>query len=161
MELPYGIPLPAGYRWQEGKERDRVRVQEWLQATLQESFPDQQDWRHLEATVARLYDPLSTPCWWIMLGQLNRIGCLWIGTSLDQITGKSVGYMFMLRVDPDHRRRGLGRTLLLAGETWARQKGLSGLCLQVFASNQTAIGLYTQTGFVTQGFWLGKSFAEN
>lgn len=57
-----------------------------------------------------------------------------------------------LMVAASHRRRGIGRELLAAAETWARGAGVSKLELHVFPHNLPAIALYEQTGYVREGF---------
>jgi ribosomal protein S18 acetylase RimI-like enzyme len=50
-------------------------------------------------------------------------------------------------VDPAFRRRGVGRSLLKAVETWVSQRGLSSLRLVVHDANVAAIRLYEQLGY--------------
>ena len=49
------------------------------------------------------------------------------------------------------RGRGVGSALLAAAADWARDRGLHKLCLEVFAHNEAAIGLYRACGFVEEG----------
>lgn len=150
--------LPPGYCWREGTRWDHAQIQWWLQATLQEAFPEQTHWDHLQGTIERLYDPPQTPCWWILSQSSSQVvGCVWVGTSLDQVTNQRVAYVFLLRVDPEHRRQGLGRVLIQQVESWSREQRLAGVLLQVFSHNQPALSLYTQQGFTTQGYWLHKA----
>ena len=50
-------------------------------------------------------------------------------------------------VDPDHRNRGIGRALIASVEEWARQKGASGVSLQVAAANGRGRKFYGDLGF--------------
>ena len=50
-------------------------------------------------------------------------------------------------VEPDHRNRGMGRALLQSVEAWAREKGASGVSLQVAAANARARKFYEDLGF--------------
>ena len=50
-------------------------------------------------------------------------------------------------VDPEHRSLGIGRALLKSVEEWARQKGASGVSLQVAAANARGRKFYEDLGF--------------
>ncbi|MCF2970881.1 GNAT family N-acetyltransferase [Synechococcus sp. Nb3U1] len=153
-----GIPLPPGYRWRIGSAWDRPRIRQGLQATLQESFPEQTNWDHLEATLDRLFDPPHTPCWWILKEETAEpVGCVWVGISTDQATYQRVAYIFLLWVDPAHRRQGLGKALIQQVEQWGSQQQLAAITLQVYHHNQAALSLYQQADFTVQGYWLHKS----
>lgn len=51
-------------------------------------------------------------------------------------------------VHPDHRHRGIGRRLVLAGLAWATESGAHQVMLEVDAGNEAAGALYGQLGFV-------------
>ncbi len=57
-----------------------------------------------------------------------------------------------LMVAATHRRRGIGRALLVAAGGWARQNGIRKLELHVFPHNAGAIGLYKRFGFEREGY---------
>jgi RimJ/RimL family protein N-acetyltransferase len=57
-----------------------------------------------------------------------------------------------LMVAASHRRRGIGRALLLAAEEWARSAGVSKLELHVFPHNEPALALYEHAGYEREGF---------
>jgi putative acetyltransferase len=54
-------------------------------------------------------------------------------------------------VHRDWRGRGVGSALVQAAIDRARDRGLHKLCLEVFAHNTAAIGLYRKFGFVVEG----------
>jgi ribosomal protein S18 acetylase RimI-like enzyme len=56
-----------------------------------------------------------------------------------------------LMVDPEHRRRGIGRALLERTVEWARGTGVTKLELHVFPYNEAAIRLYESFGFRREG----------
>lgn len=133
----------------EGTTRDRALVSAFLQTTYRELYPDRADFSHLEATVASYLSDL-TPIWFVKhrhdsLG--TNIGCLWIGIAIDQITGTRHPNIFLIYVDPAHRRRGIGSALMQQAEDWARSQGYPRIGLQVFTTNQPALQLYQKLGY--------------
>ena len=58
---------------------------------------------------------------------------------------------FGMFVDRGWRGRGVGSALIHATIDWAHDQGLHKLCLEVFAHNAAAIGLYGKSGFVEEG----------
>ncbi len=50
-------------------------------------------------------------------------------------------------VEPDHRNLGMGRALLRSVEAWAKERGASGVSLQVAAANARARKFYEELGF--------------
>src|SRR5437879_135736 len=52
---------------------------------------------------------------------------------------------------PGYRGRGLGRQLVAQAVRAARKAGIERIELEVFASNERAIGLYRESGFGTEG----------
>lgn len=58
------------------------------------------------------------------------------------------GWVNYLAVHPDHRRQGLGRTLMAEAERRLRELGCPTLNLQVSTSNDTAVQFYRRIGYV-------------
>lgn len=67
-----------------------------------------------------------------------------------EVSQHGFGELGML-VDRGWRGRGAGSALLAAAVDWARGQGLHKLCLEVFAHNTAAIGLYRKSGFTEEG----------
>ncbi|MGL5080605.1 MAG: GNAT family N-acetyltransferase [Microcoleaceae cyanobacterium] len=88
------------------------------------------------------------------------IACLWLGNAIDQVEGDRIAYIFLLYVDPQHRRRGIGSALMQQAEYWARQRGDRKISLQVFSQNQPALNLYQKQGYQVQSLTLQKSLQQ-
>lgn len=149
----------------------------FLQRTYQELCP-RASLAHL-ATTAETYFSNRTPLWWVewesgqaaqpkgLLAQVTanhprptlKVGCLWMGTAIDQCLGYHHSHILLLYVDPQHRRLGLGRQLMKTAENWARKQGDPQLTLQVFVDNQAAIQLYQTLGYQPQALTLVKSLS--
>ena len=72
-----------------------------------------------------------------------HVGDLWLGTGSDW----KEAWIFDIRIDAEHRGRGLGRATLAAGEAYARSLGASAIGLHVFAFNDVARTLYETSGY--------------
>ncbi len=59
--------------------------------------------------------------------------------------------IYTVCVRPESRRQGIGRKLLTAAITFARQNGVSRIFLEVAVDNQAALKLYEDFGFVKTG----------
>jgi ribosomal protein S18 acetylase RimI-like enzyme len=121
----------------------------FLQLTYQELYPYQQDYQHLRTTVDRYFSG-NTPLWFVTIPNGNRakkIACLWLGIAIDQATGIRHPNIFLVYVEPTHRRQGIGRALMEHAQAWAKAQGYTQIGLQVFISNQPAIDLYQQLGY--------------
>jgi ribosomal protein S18 acetylase RimI-like enzyme len=56
-----------------------------------------------------------------------------------------------IAVSQDHRRRGIGTSLMGTAMAWARSVGVEKLLLSVYPGNDAAISLYRRLGFVEEG----------
>ncbi len=161
------MPLPPGYQVKLGSSLDRALLLKFMQQTYQEMEPGG-DFAHLVTTVEQ-YLSQETPLWWVNLltpcqvsGSVflepvpQPIGCLWLGTAIDQLTGSRHAHVFLLYVAPDHRRQGIGTVLMHQAETWARDRGDGQIGLQVFQTNEAALSLYTGLGFQPRSLWMVK-----
>jgi ribosomal protein S18 acetylase RimI-like enzyme len=145
-----------GYQLRSGSGLDRATLLKFMRRTYQELHPDQ-NFAHLAHTVEQ-YLSKETPLWWVDLAECATvpIACLWLGNAINQVNGDRHAYIFLLYVQPEHRRRGLGSALVRLAETWAIERGDRQIGLQVFANNQPALNLYTKLGYQTQSLLLIK-----
>lgn len=161
--------MPVGYHLRLGSGLDRALLVQFMHRTYQE-MEATDSCAHLAQTVDQ-YLSRETPLWWVTpmaesspgvpsnpaLNRANQpIACLWLGTAIDQVHGDRHAHIFLLYVLPEHRRRGIGRALMLQAEAWARERGDRQIGLQVFQSNQAALNLYHDLGFQAQSVWMVK-----
>ncbi|WGV26045.1 GNAT family N-acetyltransferase [Halotia branconii] len=160
--------LLPGYYIRCGSTLERSLLVKFMQRTYQHLFPEQ-DFAHLARTVEQ-YFSRDTPLWWVDFSKEDGeeitnspapIACLWVGNAIDQVQGDRHAHIFLLYVEPEHRRRGVGTALMRYIENWATQRGDRQLGLQVFQSNQPALNLYNQLGYQTQSLWMVKSLNTN
>ncbi len=71
--------------------------------------------------------------------------CGWLAATL--LLAETAELEFVM-VQPAHRGRGLGRSLVTRWLAWARVQGATEAFLEVRASNQAALALYRGLGFV-------------
>jgi GNAT superfamily N-acetyltransferase len=148
----------AEYSLVAGTVNDRALVLSFLETTYRELYPTQSDFGHLENTIER-YFSLDTPVWFVShRANADRyIACLWLGIALDQITGNRHPNIFLIYVDPAHRRQGIGRVLLERSETWGREQNYTHISLQVFTTNEPALTLYQQLGYRSHSLSMMKA----
>ena len=165
--------LPEGYQIEKvNRDRDRPYQRtksirplliEYMQLTYQEVYPDREDFDNLQETV-NSYFSSSTPVWLVKKtsdGIENpTVGCLWMGTTRDRAIVSRAAQIFLLFVDPEHRRRGIGKAMMQVAEDWAVARGDCQIGLQVFPNNQAALNLYRDRGYITQFFTMSKSLEE-
>lgn len=75
----------------------------------------------------------------------------------DEITLSEQTFIAYMAVEPEQRRRGIGRMLLAATEEEARKRGLPYLSLMVTEENGPARALYEQSGFQTERRMMTKA----
>jgi len=154
-----------------------------MRRTYKELHP-QRTFDHLAQTIDA-YFSAQTPLWWVEMlpqndataepaeppetllnarthpGLMGRtrpsyVGGLWMGTATDQVSGLRHAHIFLLYVQPEHRRKGLGRCLMGQAEAWATERGDRQISLQVFEHNTAALSLYQGLGYQPQSIALVK-----
>jgi mycothiol synthase len=70
-----------------------------------------------------------------------------IGYCWTEIITEGEGRISMLGSDPDHRGKGIGKKLLMAGLAYLKDKGASTVILNVDSENKAARNLYKSIGF--------------
>lgn len=74
------------------------------------------------------------------------LGCVWLEPAKAQ-----VWYLGMLTIRPDLQDRQLGRTLLAAGEAYARERGATRMQMTVVHIRDTLIAWYERRGYTLTG----------
>ena len=141
------------YKLRLGSQLDQGKLLQFMQLSYGEIYPNQ-NFNHLKDTVKKLFSE-QTPLWWIDF-KLDTIGCLWLGNAIDQGSGESYTYIFLIYVKPEHRKKGLGKELINIAENWAKEKGDRQIGLQVFINNKSAINLYEKLGYETESLSMIK-----
>ncbi|WP_326520732.1 GNAT family N-acetyltransferase [Leptothoe spongobia] len=146
---------PEGYQLIEGSSLDRSRLVTTMASAYGELGATQLG--HLTKTV-ELYFESPSMLWWLEKSGTSRvgftarqpsaIGCLWLGQSINQLTGALQAYIYLVYVEPAYRRQGLGRGLMNHARRWAQEQGYAQMSLQVFCKNKVAIQLYEDLGFM-------------
>lgn len=65
-----------------------------------------------------------------------------------------------LAVLSEVQRGGVGRALMLAAESWARERGIAEIELNVYEFNRRAIAFYERIGYVTQSRRMRRSLDD-
>lgn len=122
--------------WEHPELQELVRAQqEELRSRYGEwDIDDEVSTRGLEAAVLVRLDGEAVAC----------------GALRDPVTafGPGVGELKRMYVKPEHRRKGLARTVLRELEAIARERGLHRLVLETGINQPEAIGLYVAEGYL-------------
>ena len=149
----------AGYQIRSGSRRELKVLVGFMQRAYQE-FQPSAALEHLAQTVEQYFSP-ETPLWFVEqsspeISTPSVIACLWLGNAVDQINGDRHAHLFLLYVDPAHRRQGIGSALMQTAETWAQARGDHQVGLQVFQANQAVLKFYQALGYQAQALWMVK-----
>lgn len=145
--------VPQG-RLRLGSPQDHSILTKFIVEAYREMFPEQSDFSHLKTTVAQHLSK-QTPLFWFE--RETTIACLWLGDAIDQISGTRYAYIFLVYVQPSHRRQGIGKYLLQIAENYAQERGDKLIGLQVFLKNTSALALYHKLGYQSNSSLMLKS----
>ncbi len=83
------------------------------------------------------------------LSTIARDGALLVGTCLCGSDGRR-GYLYHLAVDPDYRRRGIGRDLVASVFVKLRDLDIHKCHIMVYGTNEVGLAFWQQDGWVTR-----------
>ena len=90
----------------------------------------------------------------------KSIGYCWTRLIIEEnpAAGRMKGEIHMLGVDPDFRKQGIGRNVLLAGLSLLKSKGVTIVELTADGEDPMAMALYQPLGFeiYSRSEWYGK-----
>ena len=81
----------------------------------------------------------------------RAIGFAQVSLRYDYVEGTQtspVGYLEGIYIEPNHRRRGLGRSLVTACEVWVRRKGCDEFASDCELTNEESLLVHLHTGFL-------------
>lgn len=146
--------LPEGFSVDRGSTTDRALLLKFLHRSYREFYPET-GFEHLQATLDSYFTG-DTPLWWVRNQANIAVGCLWMGITIDQISGDRHSHIFLLYVMPEYRRQGIGSTLMNTAENYAKERGDRHITLQVFESNQTAQDFYQNLNYSSHSILMLK-----
>lgn len=146
--------IPEGFSLDQGSTTDRALLLKFLHRSYREFYPET-GFAQLQATL-QSYFTADTPLWWVRNAAGLPIGCLWLGNSIDQISGDRHSHIFLIYVLPEYRRQGIGSALMQTAEDFAKQRGDRHITLQVFSNNKIAQTLYHQRDFQPHSLLMRK-----
>jgi mycothiol synthase len=141
---------PAGYTVQTYAESQDLQA---LKVSLDRGFIGH--WGHHEGTEEELVHWLGAPTTrpdgiFLAFGPAGDVaGICWaeINPERNKRRGIPTGYIDSLAVVPEHRRKGLGRALLLTGMRWLEAHGMQVYELGAWGENEMALPLYYDVGY--------------
>ncbi len=151
--------LPEGFSLDRGSTTDRALLLKFLHRSYREFYPET-GFEHLQNTL-RSYYTADTPLWWVKNTAGVNVGCLWLGNSIDQITGDRHSHIFLIYVLPEYRRQGIGSALMQTAEDYAKSRGDRQITLQVFTANEAAQALYQKRDFQPHSILMKKSLSQD
>jgi mycothiol synthase len=122
---------------------------EWLELNnkIFIAHPDQGNWV-MEDLENRMREPWFDAAGFFIASQNKKmVGFCWTKIHHDFVNQDPVGELYVIGVDPDFGKRGIGRALAVAGINHLFTKDLTQMMLYVDADNEKALALYNELGF--------------
>ena len=130
---------------------------EWL-ALNNRAFsdhPDQGNWSERDLDVRKREEWFDENGLILATDDSKMIGFCWVkihgGTKHQDHDHDPIGEIYVMGVDPDSHKKGIGRQVTLAGLHFMRDQGIFSAMLYVDAANVAALNLYQSLGFTEWG----------
>jgi mycothiol synthase len=126
-----------------------TQKQEWLELNnkIFVKHPDQGNWgmADLENRMAEnWFDPEG---FFIAMENKKMVGFCWMKIHHDFVNQDPIGEIYVIGVDPEHKKTGLGKALAITGLNYLNCKSLKQAMLYVDADNAPALAMYQGLGF--------------
>ena len=140
-------PIPTGFEI--SNFVPSLQKEEWLALNnkIFEKHPDQGNW-----VMADLENRMNEP-WFdldgFFIAMQNRkiVGFCWTKIHHNFVNQDPIGEIYVIGVDPDNKKIGLGKALALTGLDYMVKKSLKQAMLYVDADNGPALAMYQGLGF--------------
>ena len=126
-----------------------IHCEAWLELNnhIFKSHPDQGNWAMADLE-NRMHEPWFDPTGFFLCVHSGRIvGFCWTKIHHDFVNQDPFGELYVIGVDPDHGRMGIGKAVCTEGLIYLRDKGLKSSILYVDEDNAAGIALYKSLGF--------------
>jgi len=87
----------------------------------------------------------------------RAVGSVWFAPREQH--GEKQAFLYAIKLDEEHRGRGLGRRAMELFEVEAKSRGFDRVMLNVFGGNETARGLYRKLGYAEAAVCMTKELA--
>lgn len=142
------------------------RYEAWMQASIRayaESNVQSGRWHATDAIekserahLGYLPQGLATPDHSVfeLFVDSNYLGYLWVYADVTNAVPSA--FIYDIEIVAERRGKGFGKQVMLALETWCKEKNLKRIGLNVFTFNEAAIELYRGLGYQTTNFSMQK-----
>ncbi len=143
--------VPSGYYFKEFSLGNEKELLDACNSFFEENFKP----RPIEGFV-NYYEksPGFDPAGFINVMHKNEIvGTVWnlVPKNFIEHTGRKMGFLEVLGVAREHRRKGLGRALVKKSLVWHKRKGME--IVGLMTDTETALNLYRKCGFEVTSTW--------
>jgi len=115
--------------------------------------------KHMEGVFERIFKKESSEIFVAQKANQTFLGYIFIGESINMMTGTSHGFIYDIFVKEEYRGKGVGTALLEKAESYCRERGYPRVELMVSTDNQLALKLYTKMCFKAEQMFMKKELS--